>query len=81
MVVLPKEAIERIEEVSNLDEYKTLEAVYEGSPAPVEIRDEALRVLRATHPEYDTTKGSVSQEVIDLMKEGEPDTSDIGGMN
>jgi len=69
----------RIDEVSDAEEFKILIESFKLSQAPTELRDEAIRALRARHPEYDTAVKTPTRELLEQIKEGEADTSDMDG--
>ena len=81
MIELPDTVKQAIAEITNIEDFKAKLLTYEASPVPEELKLEAIRYLKATHPEFDDTKGAVSEKILADIKEGEADISDMGGMN
>ena len=48
------------------------------SNAPLEMRQEYIKKLRAMYPEFDNSNRLPSKEIFQMMKDGEADISDIG---
>jgi len=69
----------RIDEVSDAEEFKILIESFKLSQAPTELKDAAIRALKARHPYYDTAIKIPTRELLEQIKEGEADTSDMDG--
>jgi hypothetical protein len=78
MIELPKPALEAIGAVQSKEDYDNQMTKFMLSPAPQEIKDEAIRMLRATNPQFDTSDKSPSAELDKQIKEGQSDLSDMG---
>ena len=79
MIELPEAAINAISAVESIEDYDTQMTKFELSPAPLEVREEAMRQLRASKPQFDTSDKSPSAELDRQMKDGLADTSDMNG--
>lgn len=69
----------RITEVETKEDYLELMQIYETSNAPIDVRAGAINKLKATFPHWDETHHLPTKEVLQMIKEGESDTSDMGG--
>lgn len=54
--------------------------IYKTSSAPLEMREEAIKKLKAMFPEFDNSNRLPSKEIFQMMKDGEADIDDLGGM-
>jgi hypothetical protein len=49
------------------------------SDAPIELKKEAMDELKKVHHIFDDKKHITPKEVLQMIKDGEADTSDING--
>jgi len=68
-----------LHEVETKEDFQELIGIYETSNAPIEVRENAINKLKATYPHWDETHHVPTKEVLQMIKEGESDISDMGG--
>lgn len=52
---------------------------FKTSNAPMNDKDEAVSYLKKQYPQFDVSNHSPSREVVQMIKDGESDISDMGG--
>ncbi len=70
---------QRINEVETKSEYDDLMNSFALSDAPFELKKEAMDELKKVHHIFDDKKHITPKEVLQMIKDGEADTSDING--
>ena len=70
----------RLEEIETQEDYNEQLEIYKTSSAPFEMRQEYIKKLQAMYPEFDNSNRLPSKEIFQMMKDGEADIDDIGGM-
>ena len=70
---------QRINEVETKSEYDDLMNSFELSDAPIELKQEAIKELKKAHILFDDERHTTPKEVLQMIKDGEADTSDING--
>ena len=70
----------RLEEIETQEDYNEQMQIYKTSSAPFEMRQEYIKKLQAMYPEFDNSNRLPSKEIFQMMKDGEADIDDIGGM-
>jgi hypothetical protein len=68
-----------IAKVSTKEDFDILLNRFKTSEAPLDVRQEAMRELKAQHPKFDAIDKLPSKELSTEMKDGEADISDMGG--
>lgn len=68
----------KLEEIETQEDYNEQMEIYKTSSAPLEMREEAIKKLKAMFPEFDNSNRLPSKEIFQMMKDGEADISDIG---
>lgn len=68
----------RLEEIETQEDFDEQMEIYKTSNAPLEMRQEYIKKLRAMYPEFDNSNRLPSKEIFQMMKDGEADISDIG---
>lgn len=71
----------RIDEVETQQDFNELMQIYETSNAPIEAREQAIARLKARFPQFDTSNRLPTKEVLQMIKDGQSDISDMGGYN
>jgi hypothetical protein len=67
----------RLGEIETQEDYNEQMEIYKTSSAPLEIREEAIKKLKAMFPEFDNSNRLPSKEIFKMMKDGEADIDDI----
>ena len=70
----------RLDEIETQEDYNEQLEIYKTSSAPLEMRQEYIKKLQAMYPEFDNSNRLPSKEIFQMMKDGEADIDDIGGM-
>lgn len=70
---------QRINEVETKSEYDDLMNSFALSDAPIELKQEAIKELKKAHILFDDERHTTPKEVLQMIKDGEADTSDING--
>ena len=70
----------RLEEIETQEDFDEQLEIYKTSNAPLEMRQEYIKKLQAMYPEFDNSNRLPSKEIFQMMKDGEADIDDIGGM-
>ena len=70
----------RLDEIETQEDYNEQLEIYKTSSAPFEMRQEYIKKLQAMYPEFDNSNRLPSKEIFQMMKDGEADIDDIGGM-
>ena len=70
----------RLDEIETQEDFNEQMEIYKTSSAPLAQREEAIKNLKAKFPLFDNSSRLPSKEIFKMMKEGEADTDDIGGM-
>lgn len=78
-MMLSDVVLKTIAKVSSQEEFDDLLNNYDVSEAPLELRSEAKRELKAQHPQFDKVDKLPTAELYQEMKDGESDISDMGG--
>ncbi|WP_067177051.1 hypothetical protein [Sulfurospirillum sp. UCH001] len=68
----------KLEEIETQEDFDEQMEIYKTSNAPLEMRQEYIKKLRAMYPEFDNSNRLPSKEIFQMMKDGEADISDIG---
>jgi len=68
----------KVSEIEDKADYDDLMENIKLSSAPLEIRQEAINYLKTQHPQYDEKRHTPTKEVLQMIKDGESDISDIG---
>lgn len=71
--------LKKIGSISTKEDFDKLLDGFKTSEAPLEIRQEAMRELKAQHPKFDAVDKLPSKELYAELKDGEADISDMGG--
>ena len=69
----------KLEEIETQEDYNEQMEIYKTSSAPLEQRQEAIKKLRSAFPEFDNSNRLPSKEILQMMRDGEADISDMGG--
>ena len=69
-----------IDEIETQEDFDEKMEIYKTSSAPFEMRQEYIKKLQAMYPEFDNSNRLPSKEIFQMMKDGEADIDDIGGM-
>ena len=69
-----------IDEIETQEDFDEQLEIYKTSNAPFEMRQEYIKKLQAMYPEFDNSNRLPSKEIFQMMKDGEADIDDIGGM-
>ena len=69
----------RLEEIETQEDYNEQMEIYKTSSAPLEQRQEAIKKLQAMFPMFDNSNRLPSKEILQMMRDGEADISDMGG--
>lgn len=69
---------ERVAEVEDKYDFDELMNSFKMSNAPLEVRQEAMEYLKAQHSQFDDKSHTPTKEVLQMIKDGEADTDDIG---
>ena len=69
----------RLEEIETQEDYNEQMEIYKTSSAPLEMREEAIKKLKAMFPMFDNSNRLPSKEILQMMRDGEADISDMGG--
>ena len=77
--MLNEKIIKRINEVETKSEYDELMDNFKYSKAPLKLRQEAMDELKKIHSIFDDEgrKHTTPKEVLQMIKEGEADISDL----
>lgn len=70
----------RLEEIETQEDFDEKMEIYKTSSAPLEMRQEYIQKLKAMYPQFDNSNRLPSREILQMMKDGEADIDDIGGM-
>ena len=70
----------RLEESETQEDFDEQLEIYKTSSAPLEKRQEYIKKLQAMYPEFDNSNRLPSKEIFKMMKDGEADIDDLGGM-
>lgn len=70
----------RLEEIETQEDFDEQLEIYKTSNAPLEMRQEYIKKLQAMYPEFDNSNRLPSKEIFQMMKDGEADIDDLGGM-
>lgn len=68
----------KLDEIETQEDFDEKMEIYKTSSAPLEMRQEYIKKLRAMYPEFDNSNRLPSKEIFQMMKDGEADISDIG---
>lgn len=71
----------KINKVSTQEDFDDLLNDFKLSEAPLDLRNEAIRELKANKPQFDEIDKLPTQDLFDEMKDGESDISDMGGFS
>ena len=77
--MLNEHILKKISTISTKNAYDELLNSLKTSEAPLEIREEAIRELKAQKPQFDAVDRLPSKELFEQLKDGEEDISDMGG--
>jgi replicative DNA helicase len=69
----------KILEIETKSEYDDLMNSFVLSDAPLELKQEAIKELKKAHILFDDERHTTPKEVLQMIKDGEADTSDING--
>ena len=69
-----------IDEIETQEDFDEKMEIYKTSSAPLETRQEYIQKLKAMYPQFDNSNRLPSREILQMMKDGEADIDDIGGM-
>ena len=67
----------RLEEIETQEDFDEQMEIYKTSNAPLEMRQEYIKKLRAMYPEFDNSNRLPNKEILQMMKDGEADIDDI----
>lgn len=70
----------RLDEIETQEDFDEQLEIYKTSNAPLEMRQEYIKKLQAMYPEFDNSNRLPSKEIFQMMKDGEADIDDLGGM-
>lgn len=70
----------RLEEIETQEDFNEQMEIYKTSSAPLETRQEFIKKLKATYPEFDNSNRLPSKEIFQMMEDGKADIEDMGGM-
>ena len=70
----------RIDEIETQEDFDEQLEIYKTSNAPFEMRQDYIKMLKAMYPEFDNSNRLPSKEIFQMMKDGEADIDDLGGM-
>lgn len=77
--MLNQNIIKRINEIETKSEYDELMNSFVLSDANIEIKQEAIKELKKAHILFDDDRHITPKEVLQMIKDGEADISDING--
>lgn len=77
--MLNEKIIARIKAIETKSEYNELMNIFLLSDAPVEIKTEAIKELKKRHVSFDDERNSTPKEILQMIKDGEADISDMNG--
>jgi len=77
--MLNEHTLKKISTISTKEAYDELLNSLKTSEAQLEIREEAIRELKAQCPQFDEISKLPSKELLAQIKDGEADIDDIGG--
>ena len=69
----------RLEEIETQEDFDEKMEIYKTSNAPLEMRQEYIQKLKAMYPQFDNSNRLPNKEILQMMKDGEADISDMGG--
>lgn len=69
----------KLDEVQTKEDFLELLEIYKTSNAPIEVREQAINKLKSSFPHWDDTHHLPTMEVLQMIKDGESDISDMGG--
>lgn len=69
-----------IDEIDTQEDFDEQLEIYKTSSAPLEMRQEYIKKLKAMYPQFDNSNRLPSKEILQMMRDGEADIDDIGGM-
>ena len=70
----------RLDEIETQEDFDEQMEIYKTSSAPLEMRQEFIKKLRAMYPEFDNSNRLPSKEILQSIRDGEADIDDLGGM-
>ena len=70
----------RLDEIETQEDFDEKMEIYKTSSAPLETRQEYIQKHKAMYPQFDNRNRLPSREILQMMKDGEADIDDIGGM-
>jgi len=69
----------KFDDIETQADYNRKMVSFETSSAPFDVREKAIRELKAAFPNFDTSEIITPKEVLQMMKDGEADLSDMNG--
>lgn len=69
----------RLQDVETKEDFDELLEIYATSLAPIEVKLQATNKAKAMFPQFDTSSHLPTAEVLQMIKDGESDISDMGG--
>ena len=69
-----------VDEIETQEDFDEKLEIYKTSNAPLEMRQEYIKKLQEMYPEFDNSNRLPSKEIFQMMKDGEADIDDLGGM-
>ena len=69
-----------INEIETQEDFDKQLEIYQTSSAPLEMRQEYIQKLQSMYPQFDNSNRLPSKEIFQMMKDGEADIDDIGGV-
>ena len=70
----------KLEEIETQEDYDEQMEIYKTSSASLEMRQEYIKKLKAMYPQFDNSNRLPSKEIFQMMKDGEADIDDMGGI-
>ena len=70
----------RLEEIETQEDFDEQMEIYKTSSAPLEMRQEFIKKLKAMYPQFDNSNRLPSAELLQSIRDGEADIDYLGGM-
>lgn len=70
----------RLDEIETQEDFDEQMEIYKTSSAPLEMRKEYIKKLKAMYQQFDNSNRLLSKEILQSIRDGEADIDDLGGM-